>query len=200
MEPTPKSSEASEVEQLSPTTKDQKSLWELAVREQSKDRCSKCGGDDRVRVSMIVPSEAGGNYVVSNGRTLCRPCEMASEAVAFGRPGEETRRPLNFWVSRKLYDRIQQGLETRRGFPSMGALVRYLMTKYVTDEPRFDDLEQYQDKDADVKINVWVEREHYTTFKVLIDKRGMTVTDGVKSLILMYEAEAEPLVTKRSAE
>jgi hypothetical protein len=188
-----------EIEQIQPQ-QDSKGIWETAVREQSRDRCSNCGGEDRIRVSLIVPIDAGGKYVVTNGRTLCRPCELAAEAVASGKPGATERRPLNFWVSRKLYDRIQYGLESRRGFPSMGALVRYLMTKYVSDEPRFDDLEQYQDSSADVKINVWVERDSYQTFKILIDKRGMTVTDSVKALIMMYEAEAEPLVLKRSAE
>ena len=177
---------------------DRKRVWEAGVRELAQNRCSNCGSDDRLRVSMVVPEEAGGQYVVSNGRVLCRSCEMALEAVASGRPGEEQRRPLNFWVSRKLYDRIQDGLKTRSAFNSMGGLVRYLMTKYVQDEARFDDLEQYQDSGADVKINVWVETDRYATFKTLVDKRGMTVTDAVKSLIQMYEAEAETLVQKRS--
>ena len=187
-----------EVEKVKGKT-DPKQLWEQAVREQSHDRCSNCGGESRLRVSLIIPLEAGGKYIPSNGMTLCRPCEMAAEAVGSGKPGEAPRRPLNFWVSRKLYDRIHSGLETRVGFPSMGALVRYLMTKYISDELRFDDLEQYQDSGADVKINVWADRETYASFKVLVDKRGMTVTDAIKSLILLYQDAPEHLIEKRNS-
>lgn len=178
--------------------KDEKLHWEQLVREAAKDRCSNCGGVDRPRVRLIVPQEAGGQLVPTNGVLLCRPCEMAAESLAGGKRREQDRRILNFWVSRKLYDRIQKGVVTRSGFNSVSSLVRYLMSKYITDEPRFDDLEQYQDSGADVKINVWVDIEPYATFKSLVDKRGMTVTDAVKSLVLMYESQAEPLVQKRN--
>lgn len=160
--------------------------WEQRVREAAKDRCSNCGGEDRTRVGMIVPLEAGGQTVTSNGVLLCRPCEMASESLNGGKRREQDRRILNFWVSRKLYDRIQQGIEGQSGFHSVSSLVRYLMSKYIVDEVRFDDLEQYQDSGADVKINVWVDIGSYATFKQLVDKRGLTVTDAVKNLILVY--------------
>ena len=174
------------VEQLHGAKPDDKRSWEQRVREAAKDRCSNCGGEDRTRVSMIVPTGAGGQPVVSNGVLLCRPCEMASESVEGGKKREQDRRILNFWVSRKLYDRIQKAIETQSGFNSVSSLVRYLMSKYILDEARFDDLEQYQDSGADVKINVWVDIGSYATFKRLVDKRGMTVTDAVKNLILVY--------------
>jgi hypothetical protein len=74
-----------------------------------------------------------------------------------------------------------------------------MMHKYVTDEARFDDLEQYQDSGADVKINVWVDVDIYATFKELMEKRGSTVTDGIKSLVLTYETQAEPKVQGKDA-
>lgn len=188
-------SKKTEIEKVSGV--DEKAHFEQRVREAAKDRCSNCGGEDRTRVSLIVPVQAGGQYVVSNAVLLCRPCELAAESFSRGRH-EQARRILNFWVSRKLYDRIQKGIETRNGFNSVSSLVRYLMSKYVTDEERFNDLGQYQDAGADVKINVWVDIDAYATFKQLVDKQGMTVTDAVKSLIMMYETEAEPLVQKRS--
>lgn len=172
--------------------------WEELVREAFKDRCSNCGGEDRLRVRMVVPEAAGGHRVVSNGILLCRPCELASESLSREPARDAQRRILNFWVSRKLYDRIQHGLVTRNGFNSVSSLVRFLMSKYVIDEARFDDLEQYQDVGTDVKINVWVDTSAYSTFKQLVDKRGMTVTDAVKSLVMMYESQAEPLMQKRS--
>jgi hypothetical protein len=61
------------------------------------------------------------------------------------------------------------------------------MSKYIVDEARFDDLERHQDSGADVKINVWVDVDAYTTFRQLVDARGLTVTDAVKSLILVYQ-------------
>lgn len=175
-----------EIEKLNGVGQDDKRSWEQRVREACKDRCSNCGGEDRTRVTMIVPSEAGGQSVVTNGVLLCRPCEMAAESLESGKKREQDRRILNFWVSRKLYDRIQKSTETKNGFNSVSSLVRYLMSKYVLDEDRFDDLEQYQDSGADVKINVWVDIGSYATFKRLLDKRGVTVTDAVKNLILVY--------------
>lgn len=160
--------------------------WEQRVRAAARDRCGNCGGVDRTRVHMIVPSEAGGTTATSNGVLLCRPCEMASESVRGGKRREQDRRILNFWVSRKLYDRIQKRIGASEGFNSVSSLVRYLMTAYVTDEARFDDLEQHQDSGADVKINVWVDIDSYATFKVLVDKQGSTVTDAIKSLTLVY--------------
>jgi hypothetical protein len=186
-----------EIEQVS-GSKDERKEWARAVWKRCKDKCSNCGGNDRLALKMVVPIEAGGKYVVENGVLLCRACEMAADTAGKSSPNEPARRPLNFWVSRPLYLSIQEGIKTRNGVNSMGSLVRYLMSKYVTQADRFDDLAQYQDEGADVKINVWVEMDRYSTFKAMVDKRGMTVTDAVKGLIRMYESEAEPLVQRRT--
>jgi len=162
--------------------------WERKVRERFRFRCGNCGGSDRLKVRMAVPEEAGGKLVSSNGLLLCRPCEMAAETR--GR-SDEDRRPINFWVSRSLYDRLQNGLRTRAKFPSIGALIRYLMGKYVEDESRFDDLPQYIEEGSDVKVNCWVDRGTYASFKERLDARGMTVTDAVKALIVCFETLSE---------
>lgn len=171
--------------------------WEKAVWQTHRSRCSNCGAGERLRVKAIVPIEAGGQLVPSNGALLCRSCEMASDSYSKSSKGEN-QRLVNFWVSRPLFERLKTGLERHNGFTSMGSLVRYLMAKYVEDESRFDDLELYQDEGADVKVNVWVDRDRYNTFKALLDKRGMTVTDAIKSLIRAYEEGAEPLIERRS--
>jgi len=172
-------------------------LWEQEVRDNFHDRCSNCGNDDHLKVSMVVPEEAGGKRIITNSRLLCRACELASVS-ANSNKGEEARRALNFWVSRKLYDSIQKGLDTRAGFGSMGSLVRYLMEMYSTDLNRFEDVAQYQDSGTDVKINVWVNSDKYDTFKKLVDSEGLTVTECLKSLILFYHGEAQPLIHKRN--
>jgi hypothetical protein len=173
------------------TWKQKYALWVQKILERCQGKCSNCGGEHKVRVRMVVPREAGGKLSLENGRVLCRACEMAAEVVAKTGNGE-AKRPVNFWVSRRLFKKIK----ALNGFTSNGALVRYLMQKYVMDADRFDDLESWQDTGCDVKVNVWVDNDIYETFKAIVGKRGSTVTDALKSLIRMYEDEAEPLVRK----
>jgi hypothetical protein len=171
------------------TWKQKYALWVQKILERSQGKCSNCGGTHKVKVSMVVPREAGGRLSLDNGRVLCRACEMAADVVS-KTPNGEAKRPVNFWVSRRLFKKIK----ALNGFSSNGALVRYLMQKYVSDANRFDDLSSWQDQGTDVKVNVWVDNEIYERFKAIVGKRGSTVTDALKSLIRMYEEEAEPLV------
>lgn len=166
-------------------------LWTDLVWEQHRNQCANCGGSDRLRLKMVVPIEAGGQYVVSNGVILCRTCEIAADST---RPaGNDSRRPINFWVSQSLYQSLKDHAKDS-AFHSMASLVRYLMSKYVANVTGFDDLEKYQaaaEVGSDVKINVWVERDMYAAFKDLVVERGLTVTDALKALILMYAAASE---------
>lgn len=169
--------------------------WWKEVLHQYQNHCVNCGGTDRLKVHMVVPLEAGGRLEVENGTVLCRTCEMAKDAVEREARGSE-RRPVNFWVSRKLYTRIDEALRTRNGFVSIGSLVRYLMTKYVTDPERFDDIERYQDFGAaEVKLNVWVDTDTYETFREVLGQQRTTVTDALKALILLYDEETTILDT-----
>ena len=170
--------------------------WVNAVRERSRNRCSNCGSTDKLRVRMIVPEKAGGQFVESNGVLLCRVCEMAADSVPDGSKGSD-RRLVNFWVSRRFHERIMEAIASRNGFRSVGSLVRYLMSRYIDDEKRFDDLEQYQDSGSEVKLNVWVDRDRYDQFQAMLQNRGITVTDALKSLIRMYELEAGAVVYRR---
>jgi hypothetical protein len=190
---------AEKIERLS---KKDASDWERLVWQRYQNRCGNCGSRERLRVVMVVPPEAGGQLIDSNGVLLCRSCEMAADAVKKGKT-QSDQRLVNFWVSRRLYEHIHKNIASYKsgahGFRSMGALVRYLISKYVEDEKRFDDLALYQDDGTDVKVNVWVEKDQYNTFKVLLDKRGMTVTDAIKSLIRMYEEGTEPLIAVKES-
>lgn len=161
--------------------------WKRVVWESSRGRCMNCGGEHKIRVQMVVPLEAGGRYEASNGVVVCRACDLAASAVT-GMRGQ-VNRPVNFWVSRRLYDRSKE----INGFRSTGELVRLLMDRYVTDPAAFDDLEQYQDGGGDVKINVWVERVRYEKFREALGGR-ISVTDALKALIMVYESEAEPKI------
>lgn len=177
----------------------QGSDWASSVCARAGGRCEGCGNEAQLRAVLIVPLEAGGNLADTNTVVLCRTCELASEMAHRDRTpasGPNTR-PINIWVSRGLHARLQNGLSTRYGFRSVASLVRYLMTKYVMDSHRFEDVAQYQESGSDVKINVWVPRDTYDRFKTLVDKNGLTVTDALKGLIRMYEMEIDRVVAPR---
>lgn len=180
-----------EAQMTEPEELDQK-LWAGAVLDAARGVCANCGSDHKVSPRLIVPQDVGGKLTLSNSVVLCRACELASNAAP-KRIGERDRRLVNIWVSRRFYDRLQQRRDSGQT-ESMGALVRYLMSKYVAEQSRFDDLAQYQESGADVRLNLWVDAALYTTFKALVDNRGMTVTSALKALFCMYEAEATPLV------
>lgn len=158
--------------------------WESLVRDRYQGICGNCGGDGHLAVKMIVAEESGGQKIPSNGVLLCRACDLASEAL-LKTDIHNSRRLVNFWISHELYNWMQ----TKTGFESMGALIRYLMLKYIENELRFEDLEQYQDEGSDVKVNIWVDHDKYRSFKELLNARGMTVTKAFKSLLRMYQAE-----------
>jgi hypothetical protein len=175
----------------------QRKVWEAQVRANHRNKCANCGGVERLRVFMLVPEEAGGRLLDTNGTLLCRACEMAKEAAERA-TSPQYRRLVNFWVSQKLHARIEDALRIREGFVSLGHLVRYMMSKFVTDPVRFDDIERYQDfGSSDVKVNVWVDADTYETFKQMLEQRRMTVTEAVKSLIQMYDEETAILESKK---
>lgn len=172
---------------------DAQRAWESAVLAEGRGKCANCGSEDRLRARMVVPEVAGGKLVPGNGVVLCRTCELAMESAGrFPDTSGQGKRPVNFWVSTALYARLHDESE-KTSFQSMAGLVRFLMTKYVSDPDRFDDLAQYQDVGTDVKVNVWVESAIYGRFKELVDRRGLTVTDALKGLIGMFENEASAL-------
>jgi len=186
---------------LKATPKDRERTWATRVFEACGGRCSNCGSTDHLMVRMIVPKESGGREVVSNGTLLCRTCELA-RVISIRRPqlvsGAHSR-PINFFVSRELHRKLQDGLASDYGFRSVSALLRFLMTRFVSDPDQFDDIDMYQDGGSDVKVNVWVGRDMYDSFKTITDRDGRTVTDTLKGLIRMYEAEAKRIVGRTKA-
>lgn len=173
-------------------------LWVERVRDSSGGVCANCGSAHRLKVCMVVPQKAGGQLRVSNGVVLCRACEMAGDTVVGSSTKGARSRPINFYMSRPLLGRMEEGLAVRNGFASKAALVRYLMRKFVADADRFDDLRLYQDVGADTKINVWVDGLLYAAFKERVAERGMTVTQALKGLIMMYGSQVEPLVKEKA--
>ena len=170
-------------------------FWTQTVLEAAKGLCANCGSEHKASPRLIVPEAVGGKRTLKNSVVLCRACELAS-GMAPKKIGEDDRRLVNIWVSDRLYQTLQKRKDEGHT-ASMGALVRFLMSQYVANQPRFDDINQYQDSGADVRLNVWVDADLYASFKTLVDRQGLTVTSALKSLFCMYEAEASPLFEGR---
>lgn len=171
--------------------------WIREVWDAHGGRCAGCGSDDHLKEQLVVPEDAGGRRVLANSTLLCRCCEMARAAAAKARrAGGDVQVPINVWISRPLYDSLRSALRDRGGFSSMGGLVRFMMGLLVEDPERFEDLANYQDRSSEVKINLWVDEALYARFKAVLADRGMTVTDGVKGLVLLYVSEGTPSIRR----
>lgn len=169
--------------------------FKFDLLESRGNKCMHCGSKEKIDLKLIVPESAGGKWLESNIVVLCRSCEMAIDSVT-RMENNTNRKAINFWVSSKLYNYLQQISKHQRGFSSMGSLVRYLMQKYVENPDKFEDLDQYQSIGADVKINVWVGSDIYEEFKKVSEKNDRTVTETIKALIIIYETEAENVLNK----
>lgn len=165
--------------------------WQEEVYERTEGKCFGCGSKHKVRAKLIVPVEAGGHPTAENAYLVCRACEMATDANHTKNKTTDNR-PINFWVSRRLFQKMDNGLCSDKGFGSKSALIRYLMGKYIQDESRFDDLDQYQDYAGvdSAKVNAWVPKDIYATFQSMVKRRGLSVTDAVVALVMVYEMEA----------
>lgn len=166
--------------------------WRRDILSKYGGRCANCGSQDRVRPKLIVPIQAGGQYKLSNGVLLCRVCDMTSAARSKGSgDSEENRRAVTISVSRGFHEGFRDALETRNGFGSMSAVARFMVSTFIQDPSRFDDLENYQDEGQDTRLNLWIGLASYTTFRSIIAKRGLTVTEALKALILMYQDQTD---------
>jgi hypothetical protein len=177
---------------------DRETPWETKVFQALGESCQNCGSVDRVRPVLVVPEEAGGKKILSNSTVLCRVCILARDIDARKESeasGENTR-PMNFWMSRGLHERLkdEEGLAKTHGFRSVSALVRFLMERYVQDPDRFDDVSMYQDPGTDVKQNVWVSRDLFAAFRDMAVSHGLTVTDAIKGLLRLFEAEVQKAI------
>lgn len=163
--------------------------WQKEAWDRTNGSCYNCGSAHRVSGEYVVPPWMGGKKVASNIVLLCRPCLMIADSLPTNNHNEN--RPINFWVSRSLFESLPNSFLNKKGFSSRSALIRYLISKYIAEENLFDDLEQYQDVSGSdvVKVNAWVPANTYTTFKTLLDKRGVTVTDAIRSLVMIFKEE-----------
>ena len=165
--------------------------WTEAVLVTSGGKCANCGSDHKVSPRLIVPEDVGGRRTLSNSVVLCRACELASGALP-KRVGSGENRLVTVWVSSALYEGLHRRVQAGHA-KSIGALVRYLMQKYTEAHDRFDDLPM-QEAVGSVRLNIWVDSEEYRVFKAKVNEYGLSVTDAIKAMCRLYDAEAVPLI------
>lgn len=160
--------------------------FEAQVRTAHGQRCVGCGNTDRTRVRLVVAEAAGGSRTLANAVLICRTCEFHEARVQATEGGPAPRTLLNFWVSAEL----QAWMQAHAPFQGVSALVRYLIGLYVESPPeRFDDLLLYQNASAEVRSFVWVPADLHATFKARARKEGLTLTQALIALILLYRIE-----------
>jgi len=157
--------------------------FERAVWLHHGSRCVNCGETDRLVVRLVVPEDLGGQVAVSNSVLLCRTCDFACDLSS---NEKEPSRAVNFFMSRELYERLRAVLKGKNRYNSLSSLVRYLMVRFVDKRELYSDLVNYQDVQADVKVNVWVGKDTYMQFKGLARGEGLTVTETTKALLMMW--------------
>lgn len=166
--------------------------WKEAVLARDQNRCVSCLGGGKVVVCYIVPPEAGGKPRVSNGATVCRDCRIAAEGTRVLPQKIDNKTPINFLISSKLHETVDKFVHNGSNFGSISALVRRMISSFITDPGLYEDIKQWQDEGSDVKVNGWVDGNQYGLFKMMCKERGLSYTDALKSLLLVaidgYEA------------
>jgi len=158
--------------------------WETQVYLRFKNKCGSCGSTERLVVRLLTPEAVGGQKVESNGIVLCRTCDLGTKMLP--KPGASSfPHPMNFYVSNHLHYVIQQHAPRYGG---TGGFLRQLIDVYLTSPEQYADLEQYQDSTVDVKLNFHLPSSQFEEFKSKTKLQGMTMTDALRGLILLYHA------------
>ena len=66
-----------------------------------------------------------------------------------------------------------------------------MLAMFANHPEQFEDLELYQDEDRDVKVSLRVDSDNLERFKVFVRGRGLSITKGIISLLLIYVKVAD---------
>jgi 5-methylcytosine-specific restriction endonuclease McrA len=166
--------------------------WKAEVLDRDSRQCVNCGGEDKVAACFVVPVEVGGNLRVSNGVTVCRECRIAAESSRVLPQRIDNKTPINFLISSSLHKVINQYVHNGSKFGSVSALMRSMISSYITQPELYEDLQSWQDDGSDVKVNGWVDGLQYQTFKGMCKSKGISYTDALKGLLLVAIDGYEP--------
>lgn len=159
--------------------------WKKKVLSRDSSCCVNCNSNDNVAACFIVPVEAGGNLVASNGVTVCRECRIAAESSRVLPQKIDNKTPINFLISESLHRVVNDYVHNGSKFGSVSALMRSMISSFITNPELYEDLQGWQDPGSDVKVNGWVDGVQYHVFKSMCRSKGISYTDALKALLLV---------------
>lgn len=159
--------------------------WKEAVLERCGHECVNCTRTDKVAACFVIPPEAGGKLRSSNGVVVCRECRIAAESARVLPQRIDNKTPINFLISGSLHSTVHAYAHNGSQFGSVSALLRSMITSFITQPELYEDLQVWQDAGSDVKVNGWVNGAQYEIFKKMCQERGLTYTDALKGLLLV---------------
>jgi hypothetical protein len=168
------------------------SEWKRLVLARDGNRCANCERERQVAACFIIPPEVGGRMRPQNGVTLCRECRIAAEGARVLPQRIDNKTPINFLISRELHEIVDKFAHNGSKFGSISALVRRMISSFITEPELYEDLHLWQDHGSEVKVNGWVDGSQYEVFKHMCQDRNMSYTDALKSLLLVAVDGYEP--------
>jgi hypothetical protein len=159
--------------------------WKAKVLDRDGRSCVNCGSEEKVAACFVIPAEVGGTLRTSNGVTVCRECRIAAESSRVLPQRIDNKTPINFLISRGLHDTVNKYVHNGSKFGSVSALMRSMISSFITQPELFEDLQGWQDEGSDVKVNGWVDGIQYQIFKGMCRNKGISYTDALKALLLV---------------
>lgn len=159
--------------------------WKAAVLQRDGGSCVSCGATNRVAACFVVPVEVGGTLRVSNGATVCRECRILAESSRVLPQRIDNKTPINFLISNQLHASVTEYVHGGSSFGSVSALMRSMISSFITQPELYEDIQVWQDFGSSVKVNGWVDGSQYALFKALCRGKGISYTDALKGLLLV---------------
>lgn len=97
----------------------------------------------------------------------------------------DNKTPINFLISDGLHKTVNKYVHNGSKFGSVSALMRSMISSFITQPELYEDLQSWQDIGSDVKVNGWVDGLQYQIFKGMCRGKGISYTDALKALLLV---------------
>ena len=154
--------------------------------------CRNCGSPNKLAACFVVPPEVGGHVRTSNGVTVCRECRLRADSARVLPQRIDNKTPVNFLMSSVLHRAVHKYAHNGSKFGTVSALMRAMISSFITQPELYEDLQSWQDAGSAVKVNGWVDGSQYEVFKSMCRDRGLSYTDALKGLLLVAIDGYEP--------
>lgn len=159
--------------------------WKSKVLDRDGHQCVNCTSKINLAPCFLIPPEAGGKLITTNGATFCRGCRLAAEEARVLPTKIDNKTPINFLISKELHHAVETFVHNGSNFGSISALVRKMITSFINEPELFEDLKLWQSEGSDVKCNGWVPGHQYSVFRTMCQERDISYTDALKALLLV---------------